>query len=130
MFRTAREGLATVLSLLGLSATYAGKVMGSSTTFGSGMGSTVLPLAASAFAVAMGLNVLELVKLDLPSFEGGLEYMTSLPKNARAYLLGGVPLSVGQTFELSRVSQVCMGRSSLPSLCWLPSSSAKGLRVF
>jgi len=93
MFRTAREGLATVLSLLGLSATYAGKVMGSSTTFGSGMGSTVLPLAASAFAVAMGLNVLELVKLDLPSFEGGLEYMTSLPKNARAYLLGGGSLS-------------------------------------
>lgn len=83
------KGLATVLSLLGLSATYAGKVMGSSGTFGGEIGSTVLPLAASAFAVAMGLNVLELVKLDLPSFEGGLDYMTSLPKNARAYLLGG-----------------------------------------
>lgn len=82
------KGLATVLSLLGLSATYAGKVMGSSATFGGELGSTVLPLLASAFAVAMGLNVLELVKLDLPSFEGGLEYMTSLPKNARAYLLG------------------------------------------
>lgn len=77
-----------MLSLLGLSATYAGKVMGSSSTFGGALGSTVLPLAASAFAVMMGLNVLELVKLDLPSFEGGLEYMTSLPKNARAYLLG------------------------------------------
>lgn len=81
-------GLATVLSVLGLSATYAGKVMGSTSTFGGELGSTVLPLAASAFAVTMGLNVLELVKLDLPSFEGGLEYMTSLPKNARAYLLG------------------------------------------
>lgn len=57
-------------------------------TFGSGVGSTVLPLAASGFAVAMGLNVLELVTLDLPSFEGGLDYMISLPKNARAYLLG------------------------------------------
>lgn len=77
-----------MLSVLGLSATYAGKVMGSTSTFGGELGSTVLPLAASAFAVTMGLNVLELVKLDLPSFEGGLEYMTSLPKNARAYLLG------------------------------------------
>ncbi|CAN0235268.1 unnamed protein product, partial [Ectocarpus fasciculatus] len=80
-------GLATVLSVLGLSATYAGKVMGSS-AFGTGLGATVLPLAASAFAVAMGLNVLELVQLNFPSFEGGLDYMTSLPKNARAYLLG------------------------------------------
>eukprot|EP00903_Cladosiphon_okamuranus_P019496 g17929.t1 len=81
-------GLATVLSFLGLSATFAGKVMGSPSTFGGELGATVLPLAASAFAITMGLNVLELVKLDLPSFEGGLEYMTSLPKNARAYLLG------------------------------------------
>lgn len=77
-----------MLSFLGLSATYAGKVMGSTSSFGGELGATVLPLAASAFAVTMGLNVLELVKLDLPSFEGGLEYMTSLPKNARAYLLG------------------------------------------
>eukprot|EP00904_Undaria_pinnatifida_P001702 jgi/Undpi1/11532/HiC_scaffold_30.g13829.m1 len=80
-------GLATVLSLLGLSATFAGKVMGS-TTAGSGFGETLLPLGASAFAVAMGLNVLELVQVDLPSFEGGLDFMTSLPRNARAYLLG------------------------------------------
>lgn len=79
-------GLATVLSLLGLSATFAGRVMGS-TTAGSEM-ATLLPLGASAFAVAMGLNVLELVQLDLPSFEGGLDFMTSLPRNARAYLLG------------------------------------------
>lgn len=76
-----------MLSLLGLSATFAGKVMGS-TTAGSGFGETLLPLGASAFAVAMGLNVLELVQVDLPSFEGGLDFMTSLPRNARAYLLG------------------------------------------
>ncbi|CAM9488934.1 unnamed protein product [Ectocarpus sp. 12 AP-2014] len=88
-------GLATVLSLLGLSATYAGKVMGSS-AFGTGLGATVLPLAASAFAVAMGLNVLELVQLNFPSFEGGLDYMTSLPKNARAYLLGESPPTPGR----------------------------------
>lgn len=90
-----QTGLATVLSLLGLSATFAGKVMGSAGALGSGIGATVLPLAASAFAVMMGLNVLELVKLDLPSFEGGLDYMTSLPKNARAYLLGGISSAAG-----------------------------------
>lgn len=78
-----------MLSLLGLSATFAGKVMGS-TTAGSEL-ATLLPLGASAFAVAMGLNVLELVQLDLPSFEGGLDFMTSLPRNARAYLLGEFP---------------------------------------
>ncbi|CAM9359991.1 unnamed protein product, partial [Laminaria digitata] len=83
----AAAGLATVLPLLGLSATFAGKIMGS-TTAGGGLGATILPLSASLFAVAMGLNVLELVQLDLPSFEGGLDFMTSLPRNARAYLLG------------------------------------------
>lgn len=81
------QGLATVLSLLGLSATFAGKVMGT-TTAGTGLGATLLPLGASAFAVAMGLNVLELVQLELPSFERGLDFITSLPRNARAYLLG------------------------------------------
>jgi len=125
MFRTAREGLATVLSLLGLSATYAGKVMGSSTTFGSGMGSTVLPLAASAFAVAMGLNVLELVKLDLPSFEGGLEYMTSLPKNARAYLLGGGSLSAAGISVFLRFLRH-MDRIDWPSLRFLLAGECLG----
>lgn len=83
-------GLATVLSLLGLSATLAGKVMGSGTAAG-GVGETLLPLGASAFAIAMGLNVLELLRVDLPSFEGGLDYITSLPTNARAFLLGEYP---------------------------------------
>lgn len=73
--------------MLGLSATFAGKVMGT-TTAGNGLGATLLPLGASAFAVAMGLNVLELVQLELPSFERGLDFITSLPRNARAYLLG------------------------------------------
>lgn len=76
-----------MLSLLGLSATLAGRVMGSDAG-GGVIGATLLPLGASAFAVAMGLNLLELVKVDLPSFEGGMEYMMSLPRNARAYLLG------------------------------------------
>lgn len=62
--------------------------MGSSAA-GSEIGETLLPLGASVFAVTMGLNVLELVEFDLPSFDGGLEFMTSLPRNARAYLLGG-----------------------------------------
>lgn len=87
-----------MLSLLGLSATFAGRVMGS-TTAGSEM-ATLLPLGASAFAVAMGLNVLELVQLDLPSFEGGLDFMTSLPRNARAYLLG-------ESLSRARVAVCC-----------------------
>lgn len=86
-FKTFLQGLASVLSLLGLSATLAGKVMGSGTE-GTGLAATVLPLFASTFAITMGLNVLELVKVDLPSFEGGLEFMTRLPRNARAYMLG------------------------------------------
>ena len=61
--------------------------MGSGTE-GTGLAAAVFPLVASGFAIAMGLNVLELVKVDLPSFEGGLEFMTSLPRNARAYMLG------------------------------------------
>lgn len=81
------EGLATVLSFLGLSATFAGKVMGGSTA-GTGLGTTLLPVGASVFAIAMGLNVLELLKFDLPSFEGGLDFITSLPRNTRAYMLG------------------------------------------
>lgn len=82
-----KPGLATVLSLLGLSATLAGRVMGNGNLAG-GLGETLLPLGASVFAVAMGLNVLELVRVDLPSFEGGLDYITSLPRNARAFVLG------------------------------------------
>ncbi|CAM9395097.1 unnamed protein product [Discosporangium mesarthrocarpum] len=79
-------GLATVLSLLGLSATLAGRVMGS--TSGTGLGGTLLPIMASVLAVVMGLNVLELVSLELPSFEGGLDNILKLPRTARAFLLG------------------------------------------
>ncbi|CAM9380219.1 unnamed protein product [Choristocarpus tenellus] len=79
-------GLATVLSTLGLSATLAGRVVG--TTDGTGLSATLLPLAASAIAVVMGLNVLELVTFNLPSFEGGIDALLKLPRTARAFLLG------------------------------------------
>ena len=55
---------------------------------GTGLAATLLPLFASSFAVTMGLNVLELVNVGLPSFEGGLECMMRLSMNARAYILG------------------------------------------
>ncbi|KAL8244892.1 hypothetical protein R6Q59_011150 [Mikania micrantha] len=53
-------GLATTLALLGVAASFAGKAYGQ---VGQG-----LPLAASGLAVIMGLNLLEVIELQLPSF--------------------------------------------------------------
>ncbi|KAE8679104.1 Cytochrome c-type bioproteinsis ccda-like chloroplastic protein [Hibiscus syriacus] len=53
-------GLATTLALLGVGASFAGKAYGQ---IGQG-----LPLAASGLAVIMGLNLLEVIELQLPSF--------------------------------------------------------------
>ncbi|KAJ6966541.1 cytochrome c-type biogenesis ccda-like chloroplastic protein isoform X4 [Populus alba x Populus x berolinensis] len=53
-------GLATTLALLGIAASFAGKTYGQ---IGQG-----LPLAASGLAVIMGLNLLEIIELQLPSF--------------------------------------------------------------
>ncbi|KAK8952181.1 hypothetical protein KSP39_PZI004249 [Platanthera zijinensis] len=53
-------GLATTLALLGVGASFAGKAYGQ---IGQG-----LPLVASGLAVLMGLNLLEIVELKLPSF--------------------------------------------------------------
>ncbi|KAF0913330.1 hypothetical protein E2562_021979 [Oryza meyeriana var. granulata] len=53
-------GLATTLAILGVAASFAGKAYGQ---VGQG-----LPVAASGLAIIMGLNLLEVVELQLPSF--------------------------------------------------------------
>nr|XP_016490964.1 PREDICTED: cytochrome c-type biogenesis ccda-like chloroplastic protein isoform X2 [Nicotiana tabacum] len=53
-------GLATTLALLGIAAAFAGKAYGQ---IGQG-----LPVAASFLAIVMGLNLLEVIELQLPSF--------------------------------------------------------------
>ncbi|KAL9297922.1 hypothetical protein ACSQ67_023818 [Phaseolus vulgaris] len=53
-------GLATTLAVLGVGASFAGKAYGQ---IGQG-----LPLAASGLAIIMGLNLLEIIELRLPSF--------------------------------------------------------------
>jgi hypothetical protein len=54
-------GLATTLALLGVGSTYVGKAYGQ---IGSG-----LPIAISLVAILMGLNLLEVVRLRLPSVD-------------------------------------------------------------
>lgn len=81
-------GLATVLSVLGLSASSAGKLFGSNGPGGAGVSEFALPLLSSFIAVAAGLNLLELVTLRLPSWEAGMEAFTGLPRGLRAYALG------------------------------------------
>ncbi|CAN0383442.1 unnamed protein product [Phaeothamnion confervicola] len=83
-------GLAMALSVLGLAATLAGRIFGSAAGGGGGgeVGAFLLPLASSALAVAMGLNLLELLELRLPSFEAGVEGFAGLPRTGRAFLLG------------------------------------------
>ncbi len=77
-------GLATSLSVLGLSATLAGKLFGSA---GAGALGAALPLTASAVAIVMGLNLLDLVNLKLPSFEATLQ-LDKFPPSLQAFLLG------------------------------------------
>ncbi|GMI85309.1 hypothetical protein like AT5G54290 [Hibiscus trionum] len=76
-------GLATTLALLGVGASFAGKAYGQ---IGKG-----LPLAASGLAVVMGLNLLEVIELQLPSFFNNFDPRASaanLPSGVQAYLAG------------------------------------------
>lgn len=73
-------GLATTLAALGLAATVAGRIYGQV-----GIG---LPILVSAIAVLMGLNLLEALPLQLPSFTGDLAWTQGLPEGVRSYLLG------------------------------------------
>ncbi|XP_031407657.1 cytochrome c-type biogenesis ccda-like chloroplastic protein isoform X3 [Punica granatum] len=76
-------GLATTLALLGIAASFAGKAYGQ---IGQG-----LPLVASALAVVMGLNLLEIVELQLPSFFDSFDpraAAANFPSSVQAYLAG------------------------------------------
>jgi cytochrome c-type biogenesis protein len=72
-------GLATTLAGLGIAAAFVGKVYGQV-----GIG---LPIIVSFIAILMGLNLLEALPLQLPSF-GGLEWSKDLPDSMRSYLIG------------------------------------------
>ncbi|KAK4439893.1 Cytochrome c-type biogenesis ccda-like chloroplastic protein 1 [Sesamum alatum] len=76
-------GLATTLALLGVGASFAGKAYGQ---IGQG-----LPIAASSLAVVMGLNLLQVIELQLPSFFDNFDpraAAASFPSSVQAYLAG------------------------------------------
>ncbi|KAG0468276.1 hypothetical protein HPP92_017604 [Vanilla planifolia] len=76
-------GLATTLALLGVGASFAGKAYGQ---IGKG-----LPLAASSLAILMGLNLLEIIELKLPSFFDNFDpraVASNFPSGVQAYLAG------------------------------------------
>jgi cytochrome c-type biogenesis protein len=73
-------GLATTLAGLGVTAALLGQVYGQI-----GIG---LPIVVSLLAIIMGLNLLEALPLQLPSW-GGIEWISSdLPPAVRSYLIG------------------------------------------
>ena len=73
-------GLATTLAGLGVFAATVGKVYGQ---IGTG-----LPIVVSIIAILMGLNLLEALPLQFPSW-GGTEWISQeLPQGVRAYLIG------------------------------------------
>jgi cytochrome c-type biogenesis protein len=73
-------GLATTLAGLGILAASLGRVYGQV-----GVG---LPIIVSLVAIIMGLNLLEALPLQLPSF-GGMEWISKdLPEGVRSYLIG------------------------------------------
>ncbi|MEM9449200.1 MAG: cytochrome c biogenesis protein CcdA [Cyanobacteria bacterium P01_E01_bin.6] len=74
------SGLATTLAAMGIVAAIAGRVYGQI-----GVG---LPIVVSIIAILMGLYVLELFPLQLPSL-GGTEWIgNEWPRGIRSYLLG------------------------------------------
>lgn len=73
-------GLATTLAVLGILAATLGRVYGQI-----GIG---LPIVVSIIAILMGLNLLEALPLQLPSF-GGMDWISKdLPEGVRSYLIG------------------------------------------
>ena len=73
-------GLATTLAALGIVATTIGKVYGQI-----GVG---LPIVVSLVAIAMGLNLLEILPLRFPSLVATEWISEDLPRGVRSYLLG------------------------------------------
>ncbi|MGB7443315.1 MAG: cytochrome c biogenesis protein CcdA [Coleofasciculaceae cyanobacterium] len=73
-------GLATTLAVLGIIAATVGRVYGQI-----GVG---LPIVVSLIAIIMGLNLLEALPLQLPSF-GGMDWISQdWPEGVRSYLIG------------------------------------------
>ena len=73
-------GLATTLAALGILATTIGKVYGQI-----GVG---LPIVVSLVAIAMGLNLLEILPISFPTL-GATDWIgEDLPRGVRSYLLG------------------------------------------
>lgn len=72
-------GLATTLAALGIAAAFLGRVYGQV-----GIG---LPIVVSTIAIIMGLNLLEALPLQFPSF-GNVEWSQELPQGFRSYLIG------------------------------------------
>ncbi|KAK6946772.1 Cytochrome C biogenesis protein, transmembrane domain [Dillenia turbinata] len=76
-------GLATTLAILGIAASFAGRAYGQ---IGQG-----LPLAASGLAIIMGLNLLEIIEIQLPSFFNNFDARAAaanFPSSVQAYLAG------------------------------------------
>ena len=73
-------GLATTLAILGIVATTIGKVYGQI-----GVG---LPIIVSLVAIAMGLNLLEILPLRFPSLGATDWIKEDLPRGLRSYLIG------------------------------------------
>jgi cytochrome c-type biogenesis protein len=98
-------GLATTLAILGILAATLGKIYGQI-----GVG---LPILVSAIAIIMGLNLLEIIPLNLPNF-GSIEWIKKdLPSAVRSYLLG-------LTFGL--VASPCSTPVLATLLAWVGSS--------
>jgi cytochrome c-type biogenesis protein len=74
-------GLATTLAALGIITAFVGKVV-------YGQVGIILPIIVSTLAIVMGLNLLEALPLQFPSF-GGTDWISEdLPKGVRSYLIG------------------------------------------
>ncbi|WP_442922477.1 cytochrome c biogenesis protein CcdA [Microcoleus sp. CZ3-B2] len=73
-------GLATTLAGLGIVASFAGQIYGKI-----GLG---LPIVVSIIAILMGLNLLEALPLQMPSFDAAGWVPKNLPAAVRSYLLG------------------------------------------
>ncbi len=98
-------GLATTLAGLGILAASLGKIYGQI-----GVG---LPIFVSFIAILMGLNLLELIPLQLPSF-GNSDWITDeLPPGIRSY-------SLGLTFGL--VASPCSTPVLATLLAWVAST--------
>lgn len=103
-------GLATTLAGLGILAALLGKIYGQV-----GWG---LPIVVSIVAILMGLNLLEALPLQLPSFVGMEWISKDLPSGVRAYL-------IGLTFGL--VASPCSTPVLATLLAWISSTKDPAL---